>query len=155
MRKRIYLMCVVFWMTVIFVFSSRDASQSTQDSSRIGYAIAKLTVPDFETWSPQQQTEYVEHIDFYVRKTAHALEYTVLGFLISGAIEIGSGKWMWLLAWALGAMYAATDEFHQYFVPGRSCELRDICIDSAGVLLGVLIGLAVTKLRMRKEKRPA
>ena len=41
-------------------------------------------------------------------------------------------------AFAIGALYAVSDEIHQIFVPGRSCELRDILIDSAGVLVGIL-----------------
>ena len=44
-----------------------------------------------------------------------------------------------LLAWAVGAAYAVADEFHQLFVAGRSCEVRDMCIDAAGVLCGVLV----------------
>lgn len=39
----------------------------------------------------------------------------------------------------IGFLYACTDEFHQTFVPGRSGELRDILIDTFGVLLGALI----------------
>jgi len=44
-----------------------------------------------------------------------------------------------LIAWAVGAAYAVTDEFHQLFVAGRSCEVRDMCIDAAGVLCGVMV----------------
>ncbi|MBQ6469104.1 MAG: VanZ family protein [Lachnospiraceae bacterium] len=41
-----------------------------------------------------------------------------------------------ILAWGIGAFYAVTDEFHQFFVAGRSCDFRDMCIDAAGVLCG-------------------
>ena len=47
-----------------------------------------------------------------------------------------SGK---VLAWEIGAFYAVTDEFHQFFVAGRSCEFRDMCIDAAGVLCGCVL----------------
>lgn len=46
-----------------------------------------------------------------------------------------------LVSWIICTLYAGTDELHQYFVPGRACSLRDVCIDSAGALLGVLIML--------------
>ena len=39
----------------------------------------------------------------------------------------------------IGVLYAVTDEVHQYFVPGRSCELRDALIDACGVAAGVAI----------------
>ena len=42
-----------------------------------------------------------------------------------------------------GAFYAATDEIHQYFVPGRSARLFDVGIDSLGVMTGILIYIAL------------
>ena len=50
-----------------------------------------------------------------------------------------------LLSWAFGTFYAITDEIHQYFVPGRFCDWKDVCIDSAGVALGCLICSLITK----------
>ncbi len=36
-------------------------------------------------------------------------------------------------------LFAVSDEFHQYFVPGRSAEFGDILADFAGILFGWLI----------------
>lgn len=44
-----------------------------------------------------------------------------------------------VLAWALATFYAATDEVHQIFVPGRAGMVTDVLLDSAGALTGVLI----------------
>ena len=55
-------------------------------------------------------------------------------------------------AWLIGTAYAVTDEFHQAFVPGRSCELRDVVIDSCGVLTGVLAALLAGWIRERRIK---
>jgi hypothetical protein len=41
----------------------------------------------------------------------------------------------------VGTLYAASDELHQMFSDGRSPQVRDVCIDSAGVLTGVLVTL--------------
>ena len=46
---------------------------------------------------------------------------------------------------------AVLDEVHQAFVPGRSCELRDVCIDSAGVLLGAAFLLLILHWIQRKK----
>jgi len=35
-------------------------------------------------------------------------------------------------------IYAATDEFHQYFIEGRSGEFKDVCIDGIGAVLGTM-----------------
>ncbi len=40
---------------------------------------------------------------------------------------------------AICIFYAATDEFHQLFVSGRSGQLRDVCIDAAGAVIGICI----------------
>ena len=42
-----------------------------------------------------------------------------------------------------GMMYAASDELHQKFVDGRSAEIRDVCIDTLGVVFGVIIATFV------------
>lgn len=53
------------------------------------------------------------------------------------------------LAWMVGTLYAVSDEVHQFFVPGRSCEVRDMVIDSCGVAAGVLIMLLVQRVTER------
>lgn len=55
------------------------------------------------------------------------------------------------------AVYAATDEIHQLFVPGRAGRFSDVCIDGAGAVLGVVVFVVIVKLvlaiRGLKEKR--
>ena len=46
------------------------------------------------------------------------------------------------------SIYAVTDEVHQAFVSGRSCELRDIIIDT--VAAGVGVGVVMLIRRWRK-----
>ena len=43
------------------------------------------------------------------------------------------------IPWLTATVYAATDEFHQLFIPGRSGQVSDVLLDSAGALAGVLI----------------
>jgi VanZ family protein len=55
-------------------------------------------------------------------------------------------------ALALGAAYALLDEWHQVFVAGRTAQLGDILIDSAGVLCGIAAaGLIRYLFRTRKN----
>ena len=56
-----------------------------------------------------------------------------------------------LIAWGIGALYAVTDEIHQMFSEGRSCEFRDICIDAGGVLFGVLIIHLIWRARRNRH----
>ena len=71
--------------------------------------------------------------DLVLRKLAHAAEYAVLGGLLVRALGRP------LPAFALGVLYAASDEVHQHFVSGRVGSPLDVLIDSVGVATGVLL----------------
>ena len=43
----------------------------------------------------------------------------------------------------IASLYAITDEVHQRFVPGRSCQAADWAIDTAGAALGLLCEMCI------------
>ena len=96
---------------------------------------------DFDAWTTEKQNAFAEKIEYPIRKMAHATEYAILGMLMSGAVYAYGvcGKKVVRYAWILATIYAATDEFHQLFVPGRSGQLRDVLLDSTGAAVGILI----------------
>ena len=162
-RRKIFLVLMILWMAGIFAFSSRSGSESTGDSYFVGTLVGDIFVPGFDEWSSEKQQEFAEKIDHPVRKTAHAAEYAVLGLLAAGACipahehrREGSAApggarsakicRELLLPWGIAAVYAATDEFHQLFVPGRSGQLSDVILDSAGALAGLLLLAIVRKV---------
>ncbi len=144
-RKKICFAFTVFWMIIIFTFSARNAEQSAGDSTSVGILFGRLFVPGFAQMDKQAQMDFAEKVDHPVRKTAHATEYAVLGFLIAGSYADRKKKWIELLLvpFAIGALYAVSDEIHQMFVPGRSCQVTDMLIDSCGVLAGTLAGMLI------------
>ena len=76
-------------------------------------------------------------LGFLVRKTAHFTEFTALGLSLCwlfGMLKKGR-----LAPFLCGAAAACVDETIQIFVPGRGPSVRDVCIDSSGVLLGVIL----------------
>ena len=79
--------------------------------------------------------------DLLLRKAAHVAEYAILGALLARAVDAAPpfqrvNTMVW--AWVIGAIYAATDELHQHFVPGRQASALDIALDAAGVAVGVV-----------------
>ena len=50
-------------------------------------------------------------------------------------------------------LYAASDEIHQLFVPGRSGEVRDVMIDFSGAVLGIALSMLVFLLICRIKKK--
>ncbi len=75
--------------------------------------------------------------DFILRKIAHAIEYFILTFLLyrafRGSFNIGILQFFVYPA-TLSFFYAVSDEFHQSFVSGRSASIRDVLIDTIGIL---------------------
>ncbi len=70
--------------------------------------------------------------DLVLRKLAHAVEFAVLGALLARAFAAPA------VAAASGVLYAVSDELHQTLVAGREGSMRDLAIDAAGVLAGVV-----------------
>ncbi len=147
--RDIVLSLTILWMIFIFLMSAQPADESTNTSLFVGRTIASWTVPGFTDWSQEDQLRLAETIDHPVRKTAHALEYTILGILISLTLNEYrkvSYESNMAIAFILGAAYAATDEFHQLFVPGRSGQLSDVALDSLGVLAGCILVYVLKKI---------
>jgi VanZ family protein len=83
-------------------------------------------------------------LDFLVKKSAHALEYAVLTGLLWRAVArtwpgLRGERRAVLLTGAATVVYAASDEFHQWFVPGRTSQPRDVLIDALGAALAVAL----------------
>jgi len=79
--------------------------------------------------------------DLVLRKLAHVTEYAVLGALL---LRATGRAWM---AVVLGVLYAASDELHQTFVPGRHGRPLDVAIDTVGLLLGVVLWRSLERRR--------
>jgi len=95
-------------------------------------------------------SEHVPEFDFS-DKLLHAGAYAVLGFLLYrafSAMENGATT-VRLIAMSifLTALYGASDEIHQYFVPSRSAELLDFAADAIGGILGVMTAMIIYKNR--------
>jgi VanZ family protein len=79
-------------------------------------------------------------LNVVVKKTGHLVGYAVLAVFYRFALVRERGltdaeaiPW----SWGFTLFYAATDEFHQSFVPGRHSSALDVIIDGTGALLGL------------------
>ena len=140
---RVCFLLSLLWMVFIFMMSQQNADVSTETSLRAGTLVAELVVPGYRDWTAEEQRALAMQIDYPVRKLAHASEYTVLGILYSLSVlsvtVVPKRRRLLCTAFPLGVLYAASDELHQLFVPGRAGRVSDVLIDSSGVLLGIAI----------------
>ncbi len=131
---------------MIFLFSSQNADESGKLSQGVLHRFILWLLPDFVTKDP----DTVDFLEFLLRKAAHMTEYAILGSLIFIQISlyrVFSAQWKRIAtALCLTACYACTDEFHQLFVPGRAGQIVDVCIDSCGGIIGILLTLAIMRL---------
>src|ERR1017187_1838480 len=143
-----YWLPVLVWMWIIF--SASGDQMSFQHSSRI--------IGPFVRWLlPNLSDEVIHAIVVFVRKCAHLTEYAVLALLLWRALRKppgpGAPRWRWSeagLALTLVALYAASDEFHQPFVPSREGSVSDARLATAGGALPLLCLGAAGRWRKRR-----
>lgn len=131
-KNKISLLLVILWMIFIFIMSSFDASSSSNQSNFIVDIITSII-----------NIKDTELLSFIIRKLAHFTEYFILGILVINLITRYDKKI--IIAILLCIIYATSDEIHQIFVPGRSCQITDIMIDSLGSIMGIYLYKLITK----------
>ncbi len=138
----ISIVLLIAWMGFIFFLSAQTADVSSQTSGGFIEFIAEKIYPDYENLTEPEKQEVVSSFQFIARKSAHVGVFAVLGFLaFSVFISYTELRYFTRVFWAsaVSMAYAASDEYHQRFVAGRSCELRDFLLDCAGILVMILI----------------
>lgn len=86
-----------------------------------------------------------------VRKIAHAVEFCILGVLITTVLYVKLRKALSLTLLS-GLSVALIDETIQLFSSGRSAMIQDIWLDFAGFILGFLIVFVIHRLSGRKKR---
>lgn len=121
------------WACLIWTFSTE--AFTTQHTSR-------YILPFLHWLFPRMACETLLAIHLIIRKNAHFAEYFVFSLLILRALRAGRQETHF--GWALAAVaivvaYAALDEFHQSFVPGRGASVWDVPLDASGGVAAQLV----------------
>lgn len=82
-------------------------------------------------------------------KLLHLVAYFVYGFLLLifmiGNFNISKLKLL-LVTLFVGLIFAASDEIHQSFVPGRTASIYDFIADAIGILISLLLFEKIKKM---------
>jgi len=141
---------VLLWMALIFTASSD--SHSYEHSSRFFEPLLHWLFPNLS----QANVDIIHHI---FRKCCHLTEYAILALLLWRALHVSKSKlpaWSWPKVGGtllLVFLYAASDEFHQSFVPTRTPLFSDVLIDTTGGAIGLLALWFIQHFRKRPQKR--
>jgi len=156
-RQLICWLSVFCWMGLIFWFSSQDATASAASSDSALAFLLRMIFPD-KADAIFSDSSILLWVTFLLRKSAHFFIFTVLGLLLYITIvQYPDSAWIQriVIPVSVGIVYACIDELHQFFVPGRACQIRDVLIDTAGVCCGVIVCLCVHMLLQKKRKKQA
>ncbi len=114
MSIRHWRFCLLGWMVLIFLFSSNIFSAENTE-----------------------QVLVYDLLNYVVRKGAHMVEYAILAYLWFRSLYTIEERFSSsvLLSVVLSVVYAASDEWHQSFVPSRDGTITDVIWDAAGAIL--------------------
>ena len=163
----------VLWMGGIFKLSSMNSDNSNGHSTDILAVFIEDTLEvtnkagiTNSNPSDAKLAKATKLINAPLRKVMHASVYFVLAFIVMLICGIIFNHRRYaascLIALAVAAIFACTDEFHQTLVPGRTGQALDVLIDSAGAAVGILfystyrfaycLGMRHQKALTNKEK---
>ena len=139
LRVTIIVLCVL-WQGVIYSFSAENSNISGDRSQGLCEQIAEIVLLGDDA-TEAEITALADRIEPTLRSLAHMFCFAVLGglyFLLFVSFGF-DGFRRSALSVGCTLVYAIFDEIHQYFVPGRSTQLSDICVDTLGAVLAVCV----------------
>ena len=146
-----YWLPLLVWMTMIFL-ASGDAESGPHAS--------RLIEPLLRWLFPHLTPAAADMALLLVRKAAHTTEYALLAFLAwrvwRRPVWGDARPWSWSeagKALLFSVVYAASDEFHQTFVPTRVGCWQDVVIDTGGAMVGLLLLWVWVRWRSRAANR--
>lgn len=156
------LRILVYWLPVILIMALIFAGSTRAFS---GEKTGHWLIPIYQSIFPNAEMATLELLVFLTRKLAHVVEYAILSILCWRALTFAHRfppphwkKLTWnrrhaWLAFAIAALYGASDELHQAFVPGRYSSFSDIIADSLGASIGLILIYWAVRLIQKSSHR--
>ena len=133
----------ILWMGCIFFLSH----QLAQASSSLSGGVMDWII----SFIPSTTSIHMDVLHIIIRKGAHFGAYFILAvFVIFALKQQVRNVRSYGIAFIICFLFAASDEFHQLFIPGRSGEIKDVLLDSSGSLLG-LVGYGIISYWNRRR----
>lgn len=161
LRSLLSVLPMLAVMIVIFLFSGQQGAASAGASNGVGEWLLGLLGIEIAPGMSASRVPIIFGLN--IRKLAHIFLYFLLGgtsFLFAAAIPIKAARKIKPaisggIAIVISLLYACLDELHQYFVPGRAAQLRDVGVDAIGFCFSVALCVAVwyTVLLLKGRKQ--
>ena len=137
------IVLILIWMATVFWFSNQNGAKSSGTSRTVTEVIVQPILGEDE----KKNATIIRDTEKVIRKIAHYTIYTIGGMLILNFAYTTekARKEQILYSIMFGLTYAITDEIHQHFISNRSARVFDVCIDTLGIITGILIYSAIRK----------
>lgn len=147
LQRIIFAILTIATFVTIFIFSNQNGDESGSTSRGFTEKIIEILKID-KNLNESEKEKLIEDSQFIIRKLAHFTIYTIAGINIYGFVNTFDAikKNKIVVALLVGVAYAISDEIHQMFSGDRTPAIRDIIIDSCGVLFGICIFLVLNKI---------
>lgn len=150
-KKKIITVILLIMLLAVYAMIFSFSADNGEASSDISTKVTKWLVQVYSRIinGPGEAGAAVpaanDALEGLIRKLAHFAEYMAVGFLSCGIIIMWVRKTSksFIIVVIQLVISAGFDEIHQYFVPGRNSSVRDVMIDTAGGIAGMLIILCL------------
>ena len=138
MVNRFWLLMTILWCMAIYLFTatpsftSKNTKDVVQETVQTSYHAPHKDTNDTKFYLTTDDLNQI------MRKSAHVVLFGMLACLTWNTLRFKKNRY--ILSWLFVAVYAASDEWHQSFVPGRGAAVHDVVLDStaAFVLLSII-----------------
>lgn len=133
---------MLLMMLVIWGFSANTGeTSSTQSMGIVTRVVNFANEITGNKMTEEKKLVWEERIHTPIRKMAHMTEYMIFACTVAFPFVLygKKKKWITCVTFCYCTCYAALDEIHQLFVPNRSGQVRDVLIDSVGILIGIIL----------------
>lgn len=137
MLKKFWLLMTILWCAGIYWFTATPSFTSKNTGSIVQETIQdSYSVMNKDT---NNKTFYLAtgHLHMAIRKSAHVVLFGVLAYLTWNTLHLKRNRY--IISWLFVTVYAASDEWHQSFVPGRGPAVHDVVLDSTAAIVLLLI----------------
>lgn len=139
-----WIIAAITWMTLIFCVTQLPYFTGKNTAE----AIHKAVITEHNSiHTPSANDVSINELNLIIRKATHVTVFGILALLLFKSLE--TYRYSYILSWFLTFLYAITDEYHQYFMPGRVSSYKDVLFDS----LGALIALSLIFFIMNRKRK--
>ena len=147
----------IICMIAIFMLSAQPATESNSNSKMLINKLVDTSVKlSGDNLTEQQKADFVDRVNSIAREFMHSAVFFLLG-LFAQITAIGLFREYVLssiVTFTFCVIYGFSDELHQLFVPGRTFQLIDLCMDAIGALAAIVLVVLVSIIKYHIKISP-